>query len=92
MKIATQHKTRSNPDAPAHIATAHAQTWTPIICPPFGPLVPICAAHGIRRSRAFELVKQGLLDTFVIGRSRFVYIDSVKRLPERLASNEGGAK
>ena len=45
--------------------------------PSFGPLVQVCAAYGIRRSRAFDLAKKGLLDHFAIGRSRFFYIESV---------------
>lgn len=52
--------------------------------PTYGPLVEICARHGIGRSKAFELARDGLLETFVMGRTRFVWIDSVASLPLRL--------
>ncbi len=53
--------------------------------PSYAVLTEACAAHGIRRSKAFELAKRGLLDTFTIGHRRFVYLESLRTLPERLA-------
>jgi len=64
---------------------------TPASAPAFAPLVPACAAHGISRTVAFELSAAGLLDTFLIGKRRYVYMDSLRTLPERLKA-EGGAK
>lgn len=53
--------------------------------PIFGPLVQVCAQHGIGRTRAFELARAGLLETFYIGTKRYVYLESLARLPMRLS-------
>lgn len=53
--------------------------------PVFAPLVDTCAAHGISRTVAFELARDGLLETFRIGCRRYVYLESLRTLPERLA-------
>lgn len=58
--------------------------------PTYLPLVTACASHGVSRTVAFELARRGLLDTFLIGKRRYVYVNSLKSLPERLAS--GGDK
>ncbi|CBA16348.1 hypothetical protein XACN24_09005 [Xanthomonas albilineans] len=55
--------------------------------PAFGPLVETCAAWGISRTVAFELARNGKLETFSIGRRRYVYLDSLRTLPERLADD-----
>ena len=54
--------------------------------PTYKPLVTACAEHGISRSVAFELARNGLLHTFNIGQRRYVYLDSLRTLPERLAA------
>lgn len=54
------------------------------IRPTYGPLVPVCAKHGIGRTTAFELARRGELETFRIGARTFVMLDSVATLPERL--------
>jgi hypothetical protein len=54
------------------------------IPPAFGPLVETCVQHGISRTVAFELARKGLLDTFTIGTRRYVNLDSLRTLPERL--------
>ena len=51
----------------------------------YAPLVPAALAYGIGRTQAFALAKAGHLKTFKIGRGRFVYLDSLRELPERLA-------
>lgn len=51
--------------------------------PNFAPLTESLRAWGISRTRGFELVKVGLLDTFTIGRRRYVLLDSLRSLPER---------
>ncbi len=56
--------------------------------PTYRPLVPACAEHGISRSVAFELARTGKLETFTIGTRRYVYLDSLRTLPERLAGGE----
>ena len=53
--------------------------------PTYRPLVPACAEHGIGRSTAFELARTGLLQTFTIGTRRYVWLESLRTLPERLA-------
>lgn len=58
--------------------------------PLYRPLVEACADHGISRTVAFDLARRGLLRTFTIGVRRYVYLDSLKALPERLAG--GGDK
>lgn len=61
--------------------------------PAYRPLVEACGDHGISRTVAFELARNGLLQTFTIGARRYVYLDSLRTLPERLAANDaaGGA-
>lgn len=56
--------------------------------PTFKPLVTACQEHGICRSVAFELSRTGMLETFTIGTRRYVYLDSLRSLPERLAKTE----
>lgn len=50
--------------------------------------IPACEARDIRRNLAYNLVKAGLLETFTIGRNRYIYLDSLDSLPERLAALE----
>lgn len=50
----------------------------------YGLLVDVCKAYGISRTNAFKYASEGLLETFMIGNRRYVYIDSVQTLPERL--------
>jgi len=59
--------------------------------PSYGPLVEVCRMFGISRSVAFELASDGLLETFKLNARRYVFIDSVRTLPERLASTGGSA-
>lgn len=53
--------------------------------PEFLPLVDACKAHGISRSVAFELSRDGVLRTFLIGSRRYVYTESLRTLPERVS-------
>ena len=59
------------------------------IAPTYAPLVPACAQHGIGRTKAFELAREGKLSTFRIGQRTFVKLDSLRSLPDRLAANAG---
>jgi hypothetical protein len=61
------------------------------INPLYAPLVEACKAHGISRSVAFALCKEGLIETFRIGKRRYCYIDSLHTLPDRLTAG-GGVK
>lgn len=56
--------------------------------PDFAPFIPTARAWGIARSKAIELANAGFLDTFKIGRRRFVYLRSLRELPQRLAAAE----
>jgi hypothetical protein len=60
--------------------------------PTYRPLVPACADHGISRTVAFELARNGLLETFTIGARRYVRLESLRTLPDRLAVSEGGGR
>lgn len=51
----------------------------------FRPFIPECNKVGIGRSKAYELANAGILETVAIGRRRFVYLDSLYSLPQRLA-------
>lgn len=52
----------------------------------FAPMVEECGKHGISRSVAFELAATGKLETFTIGRRRYVRLESLRTLPDRLAA------
>ena len=54
----------------------------------FRALVPACAERDISRTVAFELNRKGFLETFLLGKRRYVYIDSLDTLPARLAAAE----
>ena len=54
----------------------------------FAPLVEECERNGISRTKAYELAKSGMLDTFRIGNRRLVRLESLRTLPERLAGAE----
>ena len=60
--------------------------------PSFGPLVETGGAHGISRTVSFDLARRGLLDTFTIGARRYVRLESLRTLPDRLAASEGGGR
>jgi predicted site-specific integrase-resolvase len=53
--------------------------------PTYLPLVDACKAHGISRSVAYELARDGTLETFLIGKRRYVRMDSLRTLPERIS-------
>ncbi|MEY3359123.1 MAG: hypothetical protein RLZZ537_191 [Pseudomonadota bacterium] len=55
----------------------------------FGPMVETCRAYGISRTVAFDLARKGLIEHFSIGSRRYVYIDSLNTLPDRLAKSGG---
>ena len=53
--------------------------------PTFFPLVDACRAHKISKTRAFHLAKTGELETVLLGSRRYVVLDSLRSLPQRLA-------
>lgn len=50
----------------------------------YRPFIPECTKRGIGKTKAYELANTGLLETFLIGTKRYVYLDSLGTLPERL--------
>lgn len=61
----------------------HAQVAEPA----FAPFIPTARKWGLGRSKAIELANAGLLETFLIGRRRFIYLRSLRELPKRLAES-----
>ena len=51
----------------------------------FRALVPACAERDISRTVAFELARKGLIETFLLGKRRYCWIDSLDTLPQRMA-------
>lgn len=58
--------------------------------PAYGPLVKECAVRGIGRTVAFKLAREGLVETFHLGRRVFVMLDSLDALPEALPQPGAG--
>lgn len=86
---AAQHQTRCSEGE----GRASGNPMVPSIAPSWGPLVEVCARYGIKRTRAFEFAKEGLVEHFALGRSRMVYIESVERLADLAHSKKcGGGK
>lgn len=54
--------------------------------PNYGILTDVCRRFGIARTQAFAYAKSGALNTFLLNGRRYVYIESVRTLPERLRS------
>lgn len=54
----------------------------------FGRLVEECSKVGISRTLAFKLVRLGVLETFSIGKRRFVCLESLRTLPQRMPSGK----
>ena len=54
----------------------------------YRPFISECTKRGIGKTKAYELANDGLLETFLIGTKRYVYLDSVAGLPQRLALAE----
>lgn len=58
----------------------------------FRPFVEECARVGLGRSKSYQLAAEGLIETVLIGRRRFVYLDSLYSLPQRIGKDgkQGG--
>ena len=50
----------------------------------YGRLVEVCRAFGICRTLAFALAAAQLIETFMLRGRRYVYIESVRTLPDRI--------
>ena len=46
----------------------------------FAPFPKACIERGIGKTRAYELLNEGHLDTRKVGRRRYVYLDSLLNL------------
>lgn len=55
----------------------------------YGPLVAVCKAHGISRTNAFKLSNGGMLKTFIYNGRRYVTLQSMRELPQRLGVISG---
>ncbi len=60
--------------------------------PTYAPLVSACRLHGIGRSTAFNLARDGHLKTYKVGARTFVDLESLRTLPERLAAGDTQTK
>ena len=58
--------------------------------PAYAEMVPECDRWDICRTEAFRLARLGLIDTFAIGRKRYVWIASLESLPARLRAIREG--
>jgi len=54
----------------------------------FGPFIPECRKRGLSKTVAYELLKGGLLETFTLGSRRYVYLDSLLTLPQRVGRTQ----
>lgn len=50
----------------------------------YGPFLAECAKRGLAKTKSYQLANDGLLETFHIGSKRFVYLDSLLALPNKL--------
>jgi len=52
--------------------------------PAYRPFLEACREHGISKTVAYELANAGLVETFKLGAKRYVIVESLRTLPERL--------
>lgn len=52
--------------------------------PAYRPFVDACREHGISRTVAYELANAGKIETFLLGTRRYVIMESLRTLPDRL--------
>lgn len=57
----------------------------------FAPFVEECAEHGISRTAAYRLADKGLIETFTLGRRRYVVLESLRSLPDRMRELQAAA-
>ena len=55
----------------------------------YRPFVPACRKRGFGKTLAYRYASAGLLETFTIGKKRYVYLDSLLTLPQRAARADG---
>jgi len=54
------------------------------------PVKQVFEANKIGKTKGWELLGLGLIETVYIGRRRYAVVESVETLPERLAAMKGG--
>lgn len=59
--------------------------------PAFGPFIEKCREHGFAKTTAYELLNEGLLESFTIGTRRYVVLQSLRDLPAKLAERAAKA-
>lgn len=52
----------------------------------FAPFPAACIDRGIGKTVAYDLLNDGLLDTFKVGRRRYVYLDSLLTIADKVDS------
>ena len=52
--------------------------------PAYRPFLEACREHGISKTVAYSLANAGLVETFKLGAKRYVIVESLRTLPERL--------
>lgn len=57
----------------------------------FAPFPQALIERGIGKTVSYELLDDGEIETFCIGRRRYVYLDSLLTLGERLATRDAKA-
>lgn len=58
----------------------------------FGLLVKVCQQHGISRTTAYKLASKGVIQTFNIGKRKYVMLKSIQSIPHVFSGLEGDAK
>lgn len=53
---------------------------------PYLPLLDAIRSVGIGKTKAYELMAQGLIETFLIGTKRYIVMASLYDLPNKLAA------
>lgn len=56
----------------------------------FGPLVPVMAEYGFKRTTSFAMARSKVVDTFLVGRRRYVTRESIEALCRALGVEAGG--
>lgn len=53
----------------------------------FAPMIKAGEDRGITRTNMYEMARRNMIETFKIGRTRYVMLDSLRSLPERADAN-----
>ncbi len=56
--------------------------------PKFYPFIKACKAHGIGKTAAYKILEENLVETFMVGPRRYVVLESLYALPQKIKNNE----